>query len=244
MSEFKLPNGVRIGDTLYNVAHLDEITGKQQNYLVNTKYKSPVDHIEKLLGDLLTDLRDENNKSITNVANKQSVITHLMQIEDIQFLLVKLREISFGDRFFFEKIECTHCKAINSAEIKLSSLEVVQPPQKDPVDLILPKSGLRIEYKPLNLSELRSFGADQDRLLNNHITETIKILLRKLGDDENPSLEKIEGLKAMDNSFITKHSPSYAHLDNSITHACKECGKDFEFELGEMLASFFALSRT
>lgn len=242
MNEFTLPNGVLFDGILYNKAYLNEITGKQQNYLVNTKYKSPVDHVEHLLFDLLIDLRDESNKSILNFAEKRHIITHLMQIEDTQFLLIKLREITFGEKYFFDKIECTHCNAKNHAELNLSKLEVVTQSEAGSKIGTLPKCGLEIEYKPMNLSELKSFGSDHEKLLNNHITETIKVVLKRLGD-KAPSIVDIENLKALDNEYITENAPKYNFLDNKITHTCSSCKADFEFDLGELAVSFFVRSR-
>ena len=244
MNEFTLPNGVLFDGVLYNKAHLEDLTGKQQNYLVNTKYKSPVDHVERLLGDLLVDLRDESNQSIKNKAAIPHVICQLMQIEDVQFLLVKLREISYGPRYFFEQLKCPHCSAKNNAEVNLEDLQVIHPTKARLAKYILPKSGMEIEYRPMNLSELKSFGADSERLLNNHVTETMLTILKRIGENTNIKLEDVEGLKAIDNEFIADNSPEYSHLDTKITHQCTACKKDFDFDLGEMSADFFALSRT
>lgn len=244
MNEFTLPNGILFDGILYNKAHLEELTGKQQNYLINTKYKSPVDHIERLLGDLLIDLRDESNQSIKNKAAMDHVVKNLMQVEDIQFLLVKLREISYGPRYFFDKLECSHCKARNHAEIALESLEVIHPTQERKDQYVLPKCGLQIEFKPLNFSELKAFGSDGDRLLNNHVTETMRSILKRLGDNHDVKTEDVEVLKVADTTYIANNAPQYSYLDNKITHKCSSCKKDFEFDLGEMNADFFAPSRT
>ncbi len=242
MNEFNLPNGVMLDGVLYHKAHLDELTGKQQNYLVNTKYKSPVDHVEHMLMDLLLDLRDDSNKSIFPKMDKQHLILNVLSLQDLQFLLIKLREISFGERFFFDKLECTHCKAKNQAEIDLSSLAIIQEATPVCTDLVLPKAGLEIEYKPLNLSELKSYGADSERLLNNHVTEACVSILAKLGD-KPPTAKDIESLKVKDTQYIMDNAPKYNYLDNKITHNCKACKQDFDFELGEISPDFFVLSR-
>ena len=242
MNEFTLPNGVTIDGVLYNKAYLEELTGKQQNYLANTKYKSPVDHIERLLMDLLIDVRDASNKSITNTMDKQHLILNVLPLQDLQFLMIKLREISFGERYFFDKMECTHCRAKNSAEIKLDSLQIIKESNQNQSELILPKAGLAIEYKPLTLSELKAYGADSERLLNNHVTEACVSILSKLGD-KRPTVEDIEALKAKDTQFIIDNAPKYDYIDNKVTHTCTSCKKDFDFELGEISADFFVLSR-
>ncbi len=244
MNEFTLPNGVVYDGVHYNKAHLDELTGKQQNYLINTKYKSPVDHIERLLVDLLLDLRDESNTSILNKVAKDHLVTKLLQIEDIQFLLIKLREISFGERYFFDKVQCPHCKAKNSAQVRLSTLEIINPENTPAPEggHVLPKCGLHIQYKPLNLSELKAYGSDSERLVNNHITEACYSILKQLGS-EAPTYAAVENLKAMDTQYVIDNAPKYSYLDNKLTHQCSSCKQDFDFELGELTADFFVLSR-
>lgn len=244
MNEIKLSHGVLFDGTLYQTAYLNEITGKQQNYLVNTKYKSPIDHIEHLLFDLLSDLKDDSNTSILPKVDKRHLITKLMQIQDIQILLVKLREISFGDDYYFENIKCPHCEAKNSAMIKLSSLEMKTYPKPEKLVHMLPKSKHEIEYKPMDLSDLKRLGSDQERLLNNHVTETVLTILKRLGDKCELTAHDVEALPALDNKFIADNAPVHDHIDDVITHECNSCGKDFDFNLGEMTPDFFALSRT
>jgi hypothetical protein len=243
MNEIKLPNGVLFNGTLYQTAYLDEITGKQQDYLVNTKYKSPVDHIEHLLMDLLKDLRDDSNNSIFPQVDKKHLITKLLQIEDIQALMIKLREISFGEDYFFDNLKCSHCGAKNHAKIMLNTLEL-KPANIKPVEKVLPKSGLSFDYKPMNLSDLKRIGSSQDQLLNNHVTETMLTILKRIGDNENLKASDVQSLKALDNKFIADHAPTYAYLDNNITHECTSCNTDFDFDLGELTPDFFALTRT
>lgn len=244
MNEIKLPHGVLFDGTLYATAYLNEITGKQQNYLVNTKYKSPVDHIEHLLFDLLSDLKDDNNTSILSKVDKRHLITKLMQIQDIQVLLIKLREISFGDDYYFDTLKCPHCEAKNSAVVKLSSLEIKTYPMPEKLIHMLPRSKKEIEYKPMNLSDLKRLGADQDRLMNNHVTETMITILKRVGEVTELKASDVESLPALDNKYIADNAPVYAHIDDTITHECASCHTDFDFNLGELSSDFFALSRT
>jgi len=220
MNEIKLPNGVLFNGTLYTTAYLDEITGKQQDYLVNTKYKSPVDHIEHLLMDLLKDLRDDSNTSIFPQVDKKHLITKLLQIEDIQALMIKLREISFGEDYFFDSLKCPHCGAKNHAKLMLNHLELKPANLKLDVERVLPKSGMSFDYKPMHLSDLKRIGSTQDQLLNNHVTETMLTIVKRLGDNESIKASDVQSLKALDNKFIAENAPTYAYLDNSITHEC------------------------
>ena len=119
--KFTLPNGLTGSGILFNQVYLEELTGKQQNYLINTKYKSPIDHIEPLLTDLIKRVESEDGQEL-DVPIKELINKHL-SIEDTSFILAKLREITFGGTYILEKQECPHCQETQDLSIDLSSLE-------------------------------------------------------------------------------------------------------------------------
>lgn len=242
MYTFDLPNGFTFEGHKVVKITIDEMTGKQQNYLVNTKYKSHLDHIEPLLTDLI--MKVENDKAEEVQIDKKRLVNTLLSIEDLEFILIKLREITFGEDFFIEKYECPHCKAKNEIGIKLSALEVLPPKIENPLKNKLPKSGLEIEYKPIVLGILRRYASDYERLMNSATTSTISMALARLGDNENVTEADVEQLKAMDNMFIQKNAPGYKTIDTTIEHECHGCKKDFEYKLDPMNPDFFVLGLT
>ena len=128
MDTFKLPNGFVHKDKLYNILELEELTGKQQNYLINTKYKSHIQHIQPILNDLVVDIKSEDGESLLSEIKKEDIILKTLPIEDIQFILVKLREISYGSQYYFDKAQCKcpHCEKSGNYKLELDSLEIIQ----------------------------------------------------------------------------------------------------------------------
>jgi hypothetical protein len=243
MYNFTLPNGIEIEGKLFNKVQLDELTGKQQNYLINTKYKTPLDHLEPLLSDLILKIQTEDGQELT--APKLHIIKDLLSLDDLTFILVKLREITFGEQFFFNKAECPHCKSKQAKDVVvfLDKLEIIESKKKPQEDLKLPKSGLQIKYKPLTLGVLKSYAGDQDRLLNSAFTATMSMILAQLGDKTTVTEKDVEPLKAKDISFIEDNAPTYNKLDTEIVHECTECGKDFNLDMGVLSSDFFVRTR-
>ena len=95
MSKFILPNGVNLNGKLYNIVELDEIRGKHQNMLVNPSPKTPIDFIEPILTDLILDLHNSESESIFPAISRKDLVLNQLPIQDIQFLLIKVREISY-----------------------------------------------------------------------------------------------------------------------------------------------------
>lgn len=237
MAKFTLPNGVKYEEKLYDIAYLEEMCGKQQNYLINTKYKSPLDHIPPLMGDLLVRLETEEGEEL-KMSSEEILKSHL-QVEDLQFLLVKLREITFDEQYIIEGKECPHCQKKQDLVVNLAELEIIQPSQeKISMTVELPKAGVEAEYKPLTFGDLRKYAVDPDRLMNKASTSTAVMVLKRIGEDSDITEEKVEALKAKDIKVIQDNAPEYPHLDSKIEHTCKHCGEDFDFELESMVADF------
>ena len=234
--KFTLPNGLTGSGVLFNQIYLEELTGKQQNYLINTKYKSPIDHIEPLLTDLIKRVESEDGQEL-DVPVKDLINKHL-SIEDTSFILAKLREITFGETYILEKQECPHCQAQQDLSIDLSTLEVMTPEEKSNTT-ILPKSGLEVEYNPITFGKLKGYSSDPDQMLNNAVTSTLSMVVKRIGENSNITEESIMELKALDNNHIQNNVPQQKHLDTKITHECNGCKKDFDIELEVLSSDFF-----
>lgn len=246
MAEFKLPNGVTIDGKHYNNIILEEMTGKQQNALIIAKPKTAVDHIEPVLKDLIIDIRTDDEESITQKHSIQATLLHLLPIQDIQFILVKLREITFDADYYLD-LTCPNCNHVNKAKLLLSDLEIKPSKFKlEPSAHILPKSNLPFTYKPLSLQELKrnSTVSDEKRITENLITELTSSLLGSLGDNQNVTAAQVSDLKAKDIQFIQQNAPEYARIDTDIEHECSKCGQEFKSELPALAADFLLPSRT
>ena len=160
MSKYKLPNGIKIEGKLYNLAEVDEIRGKHQNMLVNPSPKTPIDHVEPILTDLIIDITTSEGESISEKVMKKELILHKLPIQDIQFLLVKVREVTYGKDYFIN-LECPHCSAKNNAKLDLSTLQII--PREDKIeekDMKLPKEGIEFRYRHMSLSQLLKMAVE------------------------------------------------------------------------------------
>lgn len=247
MSKLELPNGVKLNGKLYNLVELDEIRGKHQNMLVNPKVKTPVDYIEPILMDLLVDLRDKESNSILDTEDKKNLILNLLPIQDIQFILVKIREISYSDRFIMNRLECTHCSAINNAQLSLSDLEVF--PRKDKIeekDQVLPKEKVKYTYGYMTLGKLMKLAIEDgtDELTDSLMTSITSFMVDSLGDKTEVKPSDLDDLRGSDLDYIKDNAPELAEIDLKITHTCTKCGEDFDSELPVLVADFLLHTRT
>lgn len=241
MSRFELPNGIKHEDKLYNVVYLEEMTGKQQDYLVNTKYKSAIEHIEKVLVDLIEKVESTEGDKLT--VSKHIIVKDLLNVDDIQFLLIKLREITFDETYIMSE-ECPHCKTKNDMKLDLSALEVLEGKQEPEKALVLPKSGEEIEYKDLNYKALKMHSQDVESFMNSATTSTILMMLERIGEDGDITADKIKSLKAKDTSFIIENAPVRNKIDTEVITECRNCGEEFSTELEVLSPGFLLPSKT
>lgn len=248
MSKFTLPNGVNLDGNLYNLIELNEITGEEQDILANPRPKTPFDYIEPVFSNVIVDITDSDMNSVSAKAVKRDVILHHLPIQDIQFILIKLREISYGNLFTMD-IECEHCHKQNMAGLKLDELEVF--PRKDKIDedkLILPKDNIPFRYKHLSLANLlkMNFEDEDSQFMKSLKTSVTSFRVASLGDKKDISSKDIKKLKAMDIEFIEENAPDLAEPDMKVEHTCKHCGKDFEVDISSrvLVADFLLRSRT
>lgn len=232
-----LPNGIKIEDKVYKIAYLKEMTGRQQDYLINTKYKSPIEHIEPIFSDLIDKIETEDGEELKE--KKQHIVRSLLPLDDIIYLIAKLREITFDDKMIIDA-ECSHCSNKQSLQFNISSLEIIEPETPKNRVITLPKSGLEVTYRPLYYEALKQYSSNRDRMLNSATTSTIAMLVEKLGDKDNPNEEDIKNLTAKDINYIRDNAPEYNKLDTTITSTCNKCEKDFDHELEVLSSDFLA----
>lgn len=246
MSKFTLPNGVNLGGKLYNIIELDEIRGKHQNMLVNPNPKTPIDFIEPILSDLILDLHNVDSESIFPSVTKKDLVLHKLPIQDIQFILVKIRESSYGKDYHMV-LNCTHCEAKNNAKLDLSALTVSERVDKiSEAQMVLPKEGLEFRYGHMSLGHLVKMALQDDKTeVTKHLITTLaSFMLTKLGDKTSVQPADIDNLRATDIDYIRDNAPDLPEIDMKVEHTCTGCGKDFESELPVMVADFLLPMRT
>lgn len=203
MSKFTLPNGLIHEGKLYDTVELDEIRGKHQNMLVNPNPKTPIDFIEPILSDLILDLHNSDSESIFPAISRKELVLHKLPIQDIQFMLVKVREVSYGKDYLMS-LKCPHCEHNNNAKLDLASLEVV--PRQDKINeaqMILPKEGKEFRYKALTLANsVKVF----DTLVNldkktDLITSSRSYMIESLGDNKDVTPKDLAELRGSDLNY-------------------------------------------
>jgi len=238
MHRLKLPNGFSYEEKKYDVVFLNEITGKQQNYLSNTKYRSPIDHILPVLSDLIQSIKTEDGFDCP--MDSKIAISEYISIEDLQYIFVKLREVSYDENMILESQECTNCQTKQDILVNLDQLEVISPESESEMSTELPKSKKLVEYRSLRYKDLQKHASEPETLLNNAFTATTYMIVKAI-DGESATHEMIESLPGKDLKHIQKHAPKYAHIDTDIVHECKKCNKDFNIKLDPLAPDFLAL---
>jgi hypothetical protein len=214
--------------------------------LVNPNPKTPIDFIEPILTDLIIDLSNLDSESIFPQVTKKHLVLHLLPIQDIQYILVKVREISYGKDYLMN-LSCTHCEANNNAKLDLSGLQVSARVDKiAEADMILPKEGVEFRYKPMNLATLLKMAMQdgQSDFTKSMLTSLTSFMLERLGDNHNLSPVDLDNLRGSDLNYIRDNMPVLPEIDMKVEHTCTACGKDFQQELPALAADFLLLTRT
>jgi hypothetical protein len=246
MSKFTLPNGVNLGGKLYNLITLDEIRGKHQNMLVNPNPKSPIDFIEPILSDLILDLTDTISESILPHVSKKDLILHKLPIQDIQFILIKIRETSYGPDYMMH-LNCTHCEAKNNAKLDLSKLVVSERKDKiSEAEMKLPKDGTDFRYGHMSLAHLLKMAIQDGKsdFTKEMLTSLTAFMLQSLGSNLSVKPSDLDDLKGSDLNYIRDNMPELSEIDMKVEHTCSSCSKDFQQELPALAADFLLHMRT
>lgn len=242
--EVQLPDGFKTDSGIvYDKAKIGEITGRQQNYLMDLKgLKSGLNHIDKLLTDLVEGFYTQDGSkyqgSLSSALNKIS-------ISDIEALLVRIRENTYGNIYYLNSI-CSHCEAENKQKLDLSTLAITRSADADKekiVEITLPKSGKKAQLKLMGLDSLHKswkiFEKNQAELM----TATGSLALKSLDGKVDPTSEDLKSLPVLDIKYINdEYGKIGGKMDTTITHQCKECGKDFDTRLNVVDPNFFNLT--
>jgi hypothetical protein len=243
----KLPNGLLDGVDLFNYADIDELRGKQQNYLVNRDLViGNIGHIPKILEDLVLSLQ---TKEGLVWKGKIADAIYKLPAGDLETLLIKIRENTYGPRYYFE-VECPHCDSINkNLRLDLNSLEMTEFPLEErikPKVFLLPKCNKEVELKPLYLKDLFEVIKITSNKQDTLITSLAVVSIKRLGDNNNVTEKDIEQIAASDLIYLkemVEKTTLEGVIDTKVEHNCNSCKKDFTSKLNCYEPSFFDHSR-
>jgi len=244
-----LPNGLLDGGDLFNKACIDELRGKQQNYLANRDLVvGNIGHIPKILEDMLISLETENGLKWEGDLKK---VIWKLPSGDIETLLVKIRENTFGERFYFEA-ECSHCghnhknQRLDLDKLELNRMSLEEITDSKSRTLKLPKSGKEVELKPIYLKDyfdiIKITTDSQDKL----ITPTVALSIKRIDKETKVTSEMIDDLPLKDIHYIGEKMEDMkleGTIDIDVYIKCKKCKKEFVIRLDVYNADFFSHSR-
>jgi hypothetical protein len=238
-----LPDGF-ISDLgiIFDRVRLGELTGKQQNYLMDVDtLKSGITHIDKLLEDLVLEISSEDGTKY--MGSKKDAINRLSTY-DLEAILVKIREKTFGPVYLF-KANCDNCGAENDIKVDLSTLEIKRSPKEEKgkgLDIILPKSQVKAQLKLMGLKDLHRSFVMFSESKSELVTTTAAMVLKSLNGKADPQPKDLDNLPVLDLKFINdEYQRLGGRIDTTITHQCKVCKKDFDTLLNVISPNFYSL---
>jgi len=197
----QLPNGLLDGVDFFNYAEIDELRGKQQNYLADKDLiVGNIGHIPKVLEDLVLNL--QTKEGLKWGGNMKEAISKLPN-GDLETILIKLRQNTYGERFYYEA-KCSHCDHVNKdLRLDLDKLELSVLPLEEIMDkqkrtIKLPKSGKEVEFKPLYLKDLFDLIKITSNKTDELITSSVSLFIKRIDEKNKITSEDIQSLSAMD----------------------------------------------
>lgn len=248
MMRLKLPNGLLDGVDLFNYVEVDELRGKQQNYLANKDLVvGNVGHIPKILEDLIKSFQTEQGLSW-----KGNISEGIYKIPsgDIETILIGIRSHTFGPRFYHEA-DCPHCGnknkdlRIDLDKLELKSFSIEDLMNKEARTIKLPRSGKDVELRPLYMKDIfdsiKITADKQDQL----ITSSMCLFIKRLGDNDKVTGKDIEDMPSADIAYLNETVDSTnlkleGTIDTDIINTCSKCKKEFNSKLNPYDPYFFS----
>lgn len=171
---------------------------------------------------------------------KPGISSYDMCIGDYQFLLYKLRVVTYGPKYKVESI-CPICGRKNNYTVDLDNLTIREYSDElsKYLNITLPKSGDKIEIRmqtPRILDEIRSKSEDLQKRQPNLTGEpafliTLQTLISRVNGQALDSIKLDDYVRKMpmaDANYILKCAEKLdIGIDNSTQETCKHCGYDY-----------------
>jgi len=241
----QLPNGLLDGVDLFNYAEVDEIRGKQQNYLADKDLiVGNIGHIPKILEDLVLSL--QTKEGLKWGGNMKEGIYKLSN-GDLETILVRIRQNTYGERFYYEA-QCGHCDHVNKDlrldldKLELDVMSVEELMDKSKRTVKLPKSGKEVEFKALYLKDLFDLIKITSNKTDELITSSVSLFIKRIDDKTKITSEDIQNLSALDIQYLNEQAMTIkleGTIDSNITTECSKCKKEFETKLNVYDPAFF-----
>lgn len=218
------------------------ITLRSMTTLEEMKRQSPTDTPYKVMCDIIEDCMQE----------KPAIHVYNMAIGDYQFLLHKIRVVTYGPEYKM-LIKCNECNSVTESIADLDSLKVNEfTPDIIKQKLItLPKTNRQVLLRfqtPQDLDQITYLSAEMRKKLKQNLDYSLLYTLMSLIEkvdgqilDPLSAEQFIKNLPSKDANYIlncaNKLSSSIG-VDNQITVKCSSCGAEMKIPF-RITAEFF-----
>jgi hypothetical protein len=239
----QLPNGLLDGVDLFTHCEIDELRGKQQNYLANSQLViNNIGHVPKILGDMV--LSFQTKEGLKWMGKIEDGINKIPS-GDIETILIKIRENTYGPRFYHEAI-CAHCGhhhkqlRLDLDQLALDSISVQD--MMVPKKVKLPKCGKEVELRPQYMKDLFTAIKLQTDGQDKLVTESIKLSVKTI-DAQPATGDMIENIPISDLHYLNNEAENIkleGTIDTNVEITCQNCEKDFKVRLNPLRPDFFS----
>ncbi len=239
----QLPNGLLDGVDLFNYCEIDELRGKQQNYLANAQLVvNNIGHVPKILGDMV--LSFQTKEGLRWMGKIEEGLNKIPS-GDIETILIKIRENTYGPRFYHEAI-CTHCGhhhkqlRLDLDKLELDAIDITH--MMEPKKILLPKSQKTVELRPQYMRDIFQAIKIQTEGQDKLITEALKLSIKTI-DGQPASDAEVENIPLSDLYHLNNEAENIkleGTIDTTIEIECQNCEKDFKVRLNPLRPDFFS----
>lgn len=181
------------------------------------------------------------------IVNKEEVKTSVydMCLGDYQYLLYKLRTVTYGPEYVVQSI-CPFCGKTNTISVNLDNLKVNRYKQslEKALEIQLPRSKKLIKLKwqtPRMLDEIEKLTREQNKNSADNIDSAILFNVMSLIDtidgeafDDTKKEIFVRKLPMADTNMIIQTAKKYMKsigIDTTITHTCADCKNEYQLAL-------------
>ena len=178
------------------------------------------------------------------LVEKPGISSYDMHLGDYQFLLHKMRVVTYGDNYTVQST-CPYCGSTNSDAISLEDIQVFdfdEDKVKSYFEFDLPKSKRHIKLRmqtPRILDEIQRRAKEIKKKSRNYVGDpafliSIEMMIAEIdGQKPNPLniSDFVKELPMMDTNYIVKHCQKINEsvgLDTMLDNTCDVCGLSYQ----------------
>jgi len=240
----ELPCGIVKDDVVYDHVRIKELTGKQQNYLMDFDLAGDtLGHIPKMVKDLAVEYQTKDGQ-MAEIKPEEAL--DLLTTDDIEVILVKIREATFG-KMLAMQVTCPMCGKQQTVSLDLSKLKIkkLKNKKKRTAKITLKKSKKQVVVRMLGLQQLFDLNKAIRESNKEFYTTTVALSIQEIDGKVDVVAEDIEEIPLTDLQQVDKAFDKIrGSIDNKVQHDCEACKFEFETPLPVVEPAFFAPSQT